>query len=84
LFYLQELIRSPNPRGAYGPYVFGLSAHSDVFESFGGGDGLVGLHGTNEPGSIGHSASHGCIRLSNANITTLVNLVSVGSPIVIV
>jgi lipoprotein-anchoring transpeptidase ErfK/SrfK len=84
IFYLQELIRSPNPRGAYGPFVFGLSAHSDVFESFGGGDGLVGLHGTNEPGSIGRSASHGCIRLPNAGIVNLVNLVNVGTPIVVV
>jgi lipoprotein-anchoring transpeptidase ErfK/SrfK len=84
MYYLQELIRSPNPRGAYGPWVFGLSAHSDVFESFGGGDGLVGIHGTNEPGSIGRSVSHGCIRLPNANIARLVELVPVGSPVVIV
>ena len=84
MFYLQELISTGNPRGAYGPYVYGLSAHSDVFETFGGGDGLVGLHGTNEGGSIGRSASHGCIRLANANIAKLVTLVPVGTPIVIV
>jgi lipoprotein-anchoring transpeptidase ErfK/SrfK len=25
----------------------------------------IGIHGTNDPGSIGHAASHGCIRLTN-------------------
>lgn len=84
LFYLQELLNTGNPRGAYGPYVYGLSAHSDVFETFGGGDGLVGLHGTNEAGSIGRSASHGCIRLANANIAKLAGMIPVGTPIVIV
>jgi lipoprotein-anchoring transpeptidase ErfK/SrfK len=84
LFYLQELIRTGNPRGAYGPYVFGLSAHSNVFESFGGGDGLVGLHGTNEAGSVGRSASHGCLRLGNAAIANLASSLPVGTPIVIV
>lgn len=31
----------------------------------------IGLHGTNEPDSIGRSASHGCIRLANWDITRL-------------
>jgi lipoprotein-anchoring transpeptidase ErfK/SrfK len=83
IFYLAMLFRTPNPRGAYGPYVFGLSAHSNVFERFGGGDGMVGLHGTNEPGSVGRSASHGCLRLSNAAIARLVQLLPIGTPIVI-
>ena len=84
VFYLQELVKTPNPGGAYGPYVYGLSSHSNVYEKFGNGDGLVGLHGTNEPGSIGHSASHGCIRMPNAGIANLVQIIPVGSPIVVV
>ena len=84
IYYLAMLFKSPNPGGAYGPYVFGLSAHSDVFESFGGGDGMVGLHGTNEPASVGRSASHGCLRVSNATIAKLVSQLPVGTPIVIV
>lgn len=31
----------------------------------------IGLHGTSEPDSIGRSASHGCIRLANWDITRL-------------
>jgi lipoprotein-anchoring transpeptidase ErfK/SrfK len=83
IFYLAMLFRSPNPGGAYGPYVFGLSAHSNVYERFGGGDGMVGLHGTNQPSSIGRSASHGCLRVYNATIVKLVSLLPIGTPIVI-
>lgn len=84
IFYLQMLVRSPNPGGAYGPYVFGLSAHSEVYESFGGGDGLVGMHGTNQAGSVGKSMSNGCLRVTNAAISRFINLFPLGTPIVIV
>ena len=83
LYYLAMLFRSPNPGGAYGPYVFGLSAHSTVYERFGGGDGMVGVHGTNQPRLMGSSASNGCIRLPNAAITALASALPVGTPIVI-
>jgi lipoprotein-anchoring transpeptidase ErfK/SrfK len=46
------------------------------------GDGY-GLHGTNEPNSIGHAASHGCVRLRNEDIAYLFNLVDVGTPVFI-
>jgi lipoprotein-anchoring transpeptidase ErfK/SrfK len=31
----------------------------------------IGIHGTNDPASIGHAASHGCIRLANWDIVRL-------------
>lgn len=37
-----------------------------------------GIHGTNRPASIGHSASHGCIRLRNRDIEELFDMVAVG------
>ena len=37
-----------------------------------------GIHGTNEPRSIGRAASHGCIRMSNGDIAQFFNLVRVG------
>jgi lipoprotein-anchoring transpeptidase ErfK/SrfK len=40
-----------------------------------------GIHGTNAPGSIGKSASHGCIRMRNADVEELFELVSVGTPV---
>lgn len=37
-----------------------------------------GIHGTNEPGSIGKAASHGCIRMAKADLEQLFDLVRVG------
>jgi lipoprotein-anchoring transpeptidase ErfK/SrfK len=37
-----------------------------------------GIHGTDEPRSIGHAASHGCIRMRNRDAEDLFNRVRVG------
>lgn len=81
LYYIVELLRPSNPGGSYGPYSFGLSAHSNVLKTFAGGDGRVGLHGTNEPGLIGSSVSHGCIRLRNAAVRRLARILPLGTPV---
>jgi lipoprotein-anchoring transpeptidase ErfK/SrfK len=41
-----------------------------------------GIHGTPEPGEIGHSESHGCVRLTNWDATRVANLVTDGTPVV--
>jgi lipoprotein-anchoring transpeptidase ErfK/SrfK len=83
-FYLLELIRTTNPGGAYGPYAFGLSGFSEVLESFGESDSaIIGLHGTNDPSSLGTDVSSGCIRLPNEVITELAQTLPLGTPIVI-
>jgi lipoprotein-anchoring transpeptidase ErfK/SrfK len=81
LYYIVELLRPSDPGGSYGPYSFGLSAHSNVLKTFAGGDGRVGLHGTNEPGLIGSSVSHGCIRLRNAAVRRLARILPLGTPV---
>lgn len=40
-----------------------------------------GIHGTNAPRSIGHAASHGCIRLRNRDIERLFTLLRVGDTV---
>jgi lipoprotein-anchoring transpeptidase ErfK/SrfK len=40
-----------------------------------------GIHGTNQPHSIGHAASHGCIRLNNRDIVQVFGMVSVGDTV---
>jgi lipoprotein-anchoring transpeptidase ErfK/SrfK len=40
-----------------------------------------GVHGTNHPESIGHAASHGCIRLRNHDAEELFELVQVGDEV---
>jgi len=37
-----------------------------------------GIHGTNQPKSIGHAASHGCIRMAKKDLEELFELVRVG------
>ncbi|MCB0977878.1 MAG: L,D-transpeptidase [Acidimicrobiales bacterium] len=82
--YMTELIKNTNPAGAYGPYAFGLSVHSDTLTEFEGGDGQVGIHGTNKPQLIGERVSHGCVRLSNSDIQKLVDLqLPLGAPVFI-
>jgi lipoprotein-anchoring transpeptidase ErfK/SrfK len=81
VFYLKELLRPRDPKGAYGPFAYGLSGYSEVLDEFLGGDGEIGIHGTNDPGSVGRSVSHGCIRLRNADITKLTTMLPLGTPV---
>jgi lipoprotein-anchoring transpeptidase ErfK/SrfK len=46
--------------------------------------GIYGIHGTNEPGSIGTYASHGCIRMFNRDVEKLYPLVPWGCRVKIV
>ena len=38
----------------------------------------IGIHGTDDPGSIGRSASHGCIRLANWDVVRLATKIKAG------
>jgi lipoprotein-anchoring transpeptidase ErfK/SrfK len=76
-----EAVWTSNPGGAYGPYIFGLSAHSDVYTEFNGGDGQVGLHGTNQPGLVGRAASNGCVRFPNDEILRMARALPMGVPV---
>lgn len=81
LYYITELLRQPDARGLYGPWAFALSAFSPVLTHFGAGDGQVGLHGTNDPAGIGHTVSHGCIRVRNDVIGRLAGMLPLGTPV---
>ncbi|MCR6711881.1 MAG: L,D-transpeptidase [Demequina sp.] len=84
-YFIRELLAPPNPKGAYGPYAYGLSGYSPVLDNFNGGDAVIGIHGTDDPSSIGKDISHGCIRMNNADITQLVELwqLPLGTPVYI-
>lgn len=81
LFFTTVLAKPDDPSGPYGRYAIGLSAYSEVYEEFAGGDGQVAMHGTNAPWLIGQAVSHGCIRLRNAAITRLARLLPLGTPV---
>lgn len=40
-----------------------------------------GIHGTNDPGSIGKAVSKGCIRMRNEDVEELTELVRIGTPV---
>jgi lipoprotein-anchoring transpeptidase ErfK/SrfK len=83
-FFVTAVLWTDNPGGAYGPAAIALSAFSDVLTDFGGGDGQVALHGTNQPNSIGRDASHGCVRLPNEVDAGLASQIPLGTPVEIV
>jgi lipoprotein-anchoring transpeptidase ErfK/SrfK len=68
---LRIVNKSPHPGGPYGAYWLGLSKPH------------YGIHGTNDPTSIGKRVSHGCIRMYNQDVTQLASLVPVGTTVVI-
>lgn len=82
-FYVVDKLDTGDPGGPYGQFAFGLSAHSDVLTEFAGGDGRVGIHGTDDPASIGRPASHGCVRVPNDVAQRLADSINLGTPVVV-
>jgi len=82
-FYVTDLLDTTDDGGAYGPYALGIAAHSDTLSEFAGGDGQIGLHGTNESWSIGQAASHGCVRVPNEIVSQLATTLPLGTPVTI-
>lgn len=85
-YYITELIQPLYPNSIYGAFAYGLSGYSEVLEEFAGGPGQLGLHGTNDPETLGTRVSSGCIRLHNDDITFLVSGegIPLGTPVEVV
>jgi hypothetical protein len=64
----------------YGTRAMGTAAYSNVLTDWPGG-GVIGVHGTSEPGLIPGRPSHGCIRLKNRDIQRLYALTPIGTPV---
>jgi len=63
--------KAPNPGGPFGAFWMGLSKPH------------YGIHGTNNPSSIGKMVSHGCIRMYNHDVLELSKLVPIGTRVTI-
>ena len=72
------------PGTVYGAYVIGLSGFSEVLSDFKGGEARLGLHGTNRPDLLGEKVSKGCIRMTDADVTYLVDTLPLGTPVHVV
>ena len=81
-FWIRERLDGYRLGTIYGPLAFGTSAYSRLTEWPGGG--VVGIHGTNQPGLIPGRPSHGCIRMRNGDIRRLARLMPLGTPVRIV
>lgn len=81
-YYVNQLLAPDDPTGPYGPGAVGISAYSNVLTGWAQG-GPIAIHGTNEPWSIGHAVSNGCIRLPNATLRRVFRLAAAGTPVMI-
>jgi len=81
-FWIRERLKGLGGGGTYGPWAFGTSAYSNISDWPGGG--VVGIHGTNQPGLIPGRPSHGCIRVRNDKIRLLARLMPIGTPVNII
>lgn len=80
-FVTQRFVVTPTT-GPYGPRALGISAFSEVLRTWTDG-GPIGIHGTNEPFSIGAPVSHGCVRLPNERMIRLFQQTPLGTPVLI-
>ncbi len=65
-YYAKGVVIGPGKKNPLGTRWMGLSLKG------------YGIHGTNEPLSIGKAASHGCFRMAKADLEELFNLMRVG------
>ena len=61
--------KAPNPGGPFGTMWMSLSKQS------------YGIHGTNDPSSIGKAVSRGCIRMYNQDVEELASIVPIGTQV---
>jgi L,D-transpeptidase-like protein len=81
-YYVNQRLVPDDTSGPFGPGAIGISAFSPVLTGWAQG-GPVAIHGTNEPWSIGHAVSNGCIRLPNDTLERLFKIVPAGTQVII-
>jgi len=67
----KKLVIPPGPNNPVGVAWIGLSLPG------------YGIHGTPKPEDVGVTESHGCFRLANWNAAKLLNMVAIGTPVVV-
>ena len=81
-YYVNQRLIPSDASGPFGPGAIGISAHSTVLTGWAQG-GPIAIHGTNEPWSIGHAVSNGCIRVRNSVLRRLFAATPAGTPVLI-
>jgi lipoprotein-anchoring transpeptidase ErfK/SrfK len=76
-YYRKKNIPGGDPRNPLGTRWIGFDAE--------GTDGRIyGIHGTNQPSSIGKYISNGCIRILNKNVEFIYDRVPIGTKVLVV
>jgi lipoprotein-anchoring transpeptidase ErfK/SrfK len=89
---------SPTPPGRYfvtdrvpfyvghylGSFAFGISGIQPNLPAGWSGGNQLAIHGTSNPSSIGQAVSAGCMRVAEATLAKLKNLLALGTPVVVV
>jgi len=81
-YYVNQRLVPRDTSGPFGPGAIGVSAFSNVLTGWTQG-GPIAIHGTNEPSSIGHAASNGCVRVRNDILRRLFKVALAGTPVII-
>ena len=81
---LQPAWRAPPSIRRHAPVIPGGSPRNPMGAAVLGLDrGNYGIHGTNNPGSVGKFVSHGCIRMYNSDIMDLYRRAHVGTRVIV-
>jgi hypothetical protein len=76
--------RVPFSAGGYlGSFAFGISGIQPRLPAGWSGGNQLAIHGTNNPSSIGRSASAGCVRVSETTLDRLIPLLVYGTPVIV-
>jgi lipoprotein-anchoring transpeptidase ErfK/SrfK len=76
--------RIPFPAGgSLGTFAFGISGIQPQLPAGWSGGNQLAIHGTDQPSTIGMSASAGCIRVGEKPLHRLVRLLQLGTPVII-
>ena len=81
-YYVNQRLVPTDTTGPFGPGAVGISAFSNVLTGWTQG-GPIAIHGTNEPWSIGHAVSNGCIRVRNEVVRRIFREALAGTPVII-
>jgi L,D-transpeptidase catalytic domain len=69
--------------GSLGTFAFGISGIQPKLPPGWTGGNQLAIHGTNDPASIGRSASAGCLRVSERALDRLKPLLALGTPVIV-
>ena len=81
VYFVDGIVHLSDPTGPYGIAQMSVSAFSGTYATFGAGVGQIAMHGTNAPGLVGQAVSHGCVRLTNDDISVFLMQAPTGTPV---